>query len=76
LPRNNENQHVESTPHFDGKNEGIINDPTASASAKIGIQVDTKKGFTQDRNPFNYIPKQDPEKKQIGKLIGGNKVED
>lgn len=76
MPRNNENQHVEATPHFDGENEGIINDPTASAGSKIGVKVDTNAEFAQERNPFNFIPKQDPGMKQLAKLIGGKKIED
>lgn len=76
MPRKSENQHVEATPHFDGEKEGIINDPTASAGSKIGIKVDTKTEFGQDRNPFNFIPKHDPGMKQIAKLLGGKKIED
>jgi hypothetical protein len=76
MPRENENQHVEATPHFDGEKEDIINDPTASAASTMGIQVDTKVEFAQERNPFNYIPKQDREMKQFEKLMRGNKIED
>ena len=72
MPRNNENQHVEVTPHFDGEKEGIINDPTASAGTGIGIKME----FAQKKNPFNTVPKQNEEMKQLGKLIGGNKVEE
>ena len=72
MPRNNENQHVEVTPHFDGEKESIINDPTASAGSGIGINME----FAQKKNPFNTAPKQNQEMKQLGKLIGGNKVED
>ena len=72
MPRNNENQHVEVTPHFDGEKESIINDPTASAGSGIGIKME----FAQKKNPFNTVPKQNQEMKQLGKLIGGNKVED
>jgi hypothetical protein len=76
MPRENENSHVETTPHFDGEKEGIINDPTASAGSTIGIQVDTKGEFKQERNPFQYIPKQDEEMKHFDELMGGNKVKE
>jgi hypothetical protein len=76
MPRENENSHVETTPHFDGEKEGIINDPTASAGSTIGIQVDTKVEFKQERNPFQYIPKQDEEMKHFDELMGGNKVKE
>ncbi|TYR78380.1 hypothetical protein FZC66_19695 [Priestia megaterium] len=76
MPRESENQHVETTPHFDGQKEGIFNDPTASTGAKMGIQVDTKEEFAQERNPFHYIPKQDQEMNQFEKLMRGNKREE
>ena len=72
MPRNNENQHVEVTPHFDGEKESIINDPTASAGSGVGINME----FAQKKSPFNSIPKQDQEMKQFEKLMRGNKVED
>lgn len=75
MPRNNENQHVEATPHFDGEKEDILNDPTASAGSEMGVQVDTKAEFAQEGNPFNHLSKQHQEMKQLGKLIGGAKVE-
>jgi hypothetical protein len=72
MPRDNENQHVEVTPHFDGEKESIINDPTASAGSGVGINME----FAQKKNPFNSVPKQDQEMKQFEKLMRGNKVED
>ncbi len=76
MPGNNENVHVKATPHFDGEKESIINDSTASAGSKMGIQGNTQMEFSQERNPFNYTPKQDPEMKQFEKLFKGNKIED
>jgi|1186.fasta_scaffold735204_1 hypothetical protein len=72
MPRNNENQHVEVTPHFDGEKESIINDPTASAGSGVGINME----FAKEKNPFNTVPKQDQEMKQFEKLMRGNKVEE
>ncbi|MCQ6274831.1 hypothetical protein JMM81_07585 [Bacillus sp. V3B] len=76
MPSDNENLHVKATPHFDEKKEDIINDPTASAGSKMGIQVDTKAEFGSERNPFNHMPKQDQGMKKLGKLVGGHKIED
>lgn len=70
------NQHVETTPHFDGEKESIINDPTASASPKIGIQFDNKHEFKQEKNPFHYTPKQDEEMMVFEKLMRGQKVDE
>ena len=46
MPRNNENQHVEVTPHFDGEKDSILNDPTASAGSDVGIKIE----FAQKKN--------------------------
>jgi len=74
MPRRSDNQHVETAPHFDGKQENIINDPTASASSMIGIQAKTTEEFAQE-NPFHYTPKVDPKMKQFEKLMKGTKAE-
>jgi len=76
MPRENDNPHVEPAPHFDGKKESIINDPTATASSKMGVQIDTKEEFAQEREPFNSIFKQDKKLKEFEKLMGGKKVEE
>lgn len=68
------NQHVESTPHFDGEKDSIINDPTASASTKVGIQLN-KEEYGVERNPFNFTPKVDPEMQRFEKLMRGDKKE-
>ncbi|MED4401941.1 hypothetical protein ABET41_20170 [Metabacillus fastidiosus] len=66
-------QHIRATPHFDGEKESIINDPTASASPQMGVQVNTKKEFEQGQKAFNFTPKQDEELKQFEKLMRGDK---
>jgi len=76
MPRRTENQHVEAAPHFDGVNESIINDPTASASTKIGIQLDTKVEFAQEKHPTSDFPEPDAEMKKFEKLMSGKKVGD
>ncbi|MEI4769027.1 hypothetical protein WAX74_05050 [Psychrobacillus sp. FJAT-51614] len=76
MTRKSGNQHVEATPHFDGEKENILNDPTASAATKVGIQVNAREEFAQERNPFNYLPKYDKDMKEFEKLTRGNKVEE
>lgn len=76
MTRKSENQHVEATPHFDGIKESIINDSTASAGNTIGVQVNQKEEFAHERNPFNYLPKQDKDMKEFEKLVRGKKIED
>jgi hypothetical protein len=75
MPRNNENQHVEATPHFDGEKEGIINDTTATSGSSMGIQVETNVEFALERNPFNFKPKKDPEMEKFESLMRGNKLD-
>jgi len=75
MPRKSENQHVEATPHFDGDKKNIVNDPTATAGTKIGIQVEAREEFGQEKNPFNFIPKENHEMKAFEKLMRGKKVE-
>lgn len=74
MPRKSENQHVEASPHFDGEKETIINDPTSSAGSTMGIQVDANVEFAQERNPFHFNPKKDPEMEKFEKLMRGNKI--
>lgn len=76
MTRKSDNQHVEATPHFDGEKENIYNDPTATAGTKIGIQVNAREEFAQERNPFNYLPKRDSDMEEFEKLTRGNKIEE
>lgn len=75
MPRRSDNQHVNSTPHFDGDNENIINNPTSTAGAKVGIKFEAKEEFGQEGNPYNFIPKPDKELQAFSKLIKGKKKE-
>jgi len=75
MPRNNENQHVEATPHFDGKRESIINDATASAREGIGITFTKRMEFALDPNPYNAELKENEDFKKLKKIMGGEKKE-
>jgi hypothetical protein len=75
MPRDNENQHVEATPHFDGEKEGVINDPTATSGSSMGIKMETNVEFALERNPFNFTPKKDPEMEKFESLMRGNKLD-
>jgi hypothetical protein len=39
----------------------------------MGVQVDTKAEFVQERNSFYAMPKQDPAMKKLGELMEGTK---
>ncbi|MFJ8237070.1 hypothetical protein ACIQ34_15285 [Ureibacillus sp. NPDC094379] len=75
MPRNNENQHVEATPHFDGKRESIINDATASAGEGIGITFTKRMEFALDPNPYNAELKENEDFKKLKKIMGGETKE-
>ena len=75
MPRRSDNQHVNVTPHVDDDKENIINNPTSTAEAKVGIQFEAKEEFGQEGNPYNYLPKSDKEMQAFGKLTKGKKVE-
>jgi hypothetical protein len=70
------NQHSEVTPHPDGEKESIINDTLSTAGSKIGIEINADPEFTQEMNPFHHQFKPDPSMAQLGKLLGGKKVEE
>lgn len=76
VARKTDRQNVEATPHFDGDHENIYNDPTASASNTVGIQVETTGAMDESRNPLKYVPKVDEEMKEFEKIMRGKKIDD
>ena len=75
VPRRTQNTNVESTPHFDGKREGVINDPLATAGAQMGLKVDPKAEFGEEKTTFNFTPKIDPKMKRFEQLMKGTEKE-
>ncbi|MFC7684818.1 hypothetical protein ACFQU5_02445 [Ureibacillus sp. GCM10028918] len=73
MPRNSENQHVESTPHFDG--EETLNNPPGTAHEKLtfSTQLKPRVEFGMERNPFKFTPKVDPMMQRFEKLMRGTK---
>lgn len=74
MTRKTDRQHVEATPHFDGKQENIYNDPTATAGQTVGIQLNSTEGFSQNRNPFQHLTETDEDMKEFEKLMKGKNV--
>ena len=72
-----ENIHVNATPHFDGEGDRIINDPTSTASNKLGVFTPPQSNveFGMERNPFKFTPKVDPMMQRFEKLMRGNRKE-
>jgi hypothetical protein len=68
MPNENQNQHSQTTPHFDGKNETIVNDSTG---AQMGVTIDTKQDFARQEDAFPVHLKEDKEMKKLGSLIKG-----
>lgn len=73
MPRNSENQHVESTPHFDG--EETLNNPPGTAHEKLSFSTkpNPREEFAMERNPFKFKPKVDPMMQRFEKLMRGTK---
>ncbi len=75
MPKDSQNQHVQSSPHPDGIQENVINDSTASAGNNLGVFTNAKQNaeFGLEKNPYHYTPKQDPMMERFEKLIRGTK---
>jgi hypothetical protein len=69
MPKDNQNQHSQTTPHFDGKNETIVNDNTG---AQMGVTTDSKQDFSRQEDSFPVQLKADKEMKKLGSLIKGD----
>ncbi|RFU69019.1 hypothetical protein D0469_11100 [Peribacillus saganii] len=75
MPEDRRQPHVEATPHFDGANEGIENDPTGTAGSQMGIVVDTRKEFSQNRNEIQIDLETSDDMKEFEKMTRGKKLE-
>jgi len=73
MPRNSENQHVESTPHFDG--EKTLNNPPGTANEKLTLEskTSTLEEFSMEKPPYKFTPKLDPMMQRFEKLMRGTK---
>ena len=71
MPRNAENQHVESSPHFDGVE--TLNNPPGTAQEKLTFETKTLEEFGSEKNPYNFTPKTDPMMQRFEKLMRGTK---
>ncbi|MBD1382527.1 hypothetical protein [Metabacillus arenae] len=76
MPKDSEIQHSEATPHFDGKNESIINDSTSTQGKQMGVETVADREFTQKRNPFHLSQKKNEDFEQLGQVLGGKKVDE
>lgn len=75
MPRRTQNTNAQPTPHFDGKREGVINDPLATAGAQMGLKVDPNAEFGEEKTTFNFTPKIDPKMKRFEQLMKGTEKE-
>ncbi|RIW28235.1 hypothetical protein D3H55_21970 [Bacillus salacetis] len=69
MPNEKQNLHSETTPHFDGKNETIVNDSTG---AQMGVIADTQQDFARQQDSFPVELKEDKGMKKLGSLIKGD----
>ncbi|MGD6965909.1 hypothetical protein ACQCVP_05735 [Rossellomorea vietnamensis] len=68
MPNENQNQHSQTTPHFDGLNETVVND---NKGAQMGVTIDTKQDFARQENPFPVQLQEDKQMKKLDSLIKG-----
>ena len=74
MPRNSENQHVESTPHFDG--EETLNNPPGTTEEKLTFMNElngAKEEIGKEHSPYKFTPKIDPMMQRFEKLMRGGK---
>ncbi|PLS15947.1 hypothetical protein CVD28_19595 [Bacillus sp. M6-12] len=76
MPEDRRQPHVESSPHFDGANEGIENDPTGTAGSQMGIVMDTKKEFSQNRNGIQIELETSEDMREFENMTKGKKLEE
>ena len=72
MPNRKRDNGTNPAPHFDGKREGIINDPLGTQSTQMGVSMDTD----QSKNPFHVTKLNNEEMKEFEQLTRGKKVED
>ncbi|MEH7382333.1 hypothetical protein V7138_17870 [Bacillus sp. JJ1533] len=66
----NDRDHHERDPHFDGRYEGMIN--ADIGGEKMGIRSDVNtENMVQPKNPFHLKPKEDREMKKFQDLFDG-----
>lgn len=71
MPNDNRDHH-EISPHFDGAKEGPINDSTSSAGGMMGVRVDSDPlSPHQPKNPFHLTPKAAGEMKEFQSIMEG-----
>lgn len=64
-----------TSPHFDGKRESIINDSTATQGGQFGITFDSDKEYHQEKNPFHLSQsKPDDNMQEFEKLMRNNSI--
>ncbi len=68
--------HSEATPHFDGKQESIINDSLATQGAQMGVTLEQKESFAREKNPFDVPIKTDPGMAEFNRIMNGKKMND
>lgn len=49
----NGQQNTNPTPHFDGRREGVENDPSGGPTMGVRPDLDSQKGLRQSKNPLH-----------------------
>ncbi|MCA1029775.1 hypothetical protein LCL95_01860 [Bacillus timonensis] len=70
---NRDQDYHERDPHFDGRNEGVLNDNRVEGGGQMGVRTDMNpENLIQPKNPFHMNPsKQDKELERFEELMKG-----
>lgn len=68
MPNEGRNQHSRQTPHYDGKNEAVINDNTGT---QMGIKLEMNEEFTRKKQAFPADLQPDQNMKAFSNLMDG-----
>lgn len=66
MPKDSENTHSKSTPHFDGQRDRVIND---SQGTQMGVRIDRTK-----QNPYSVTELKNENMKEFKSLTSGKTI--
>ncbi|MBS4179341.1 hypothetical protein [Lederbergia citrea] len=72
MPNKKRNVGSQPDPHFDGELENVINDPTATESTQMGINMN----IDSVNKPFHVTDLKSEDMKEFEQLTRGNPIND
>ncbi|MBS4206010.1 hypothetical protein [Lederbergia citrea] len=72
MPNKKTKRWLPTRPHFDGELENVINDPTATESTQMGINMN----IDSANKPFHVTDLKSEDMKEFEQLTRGNPIND